>query len=394
MDNNLSRLNAIKSALAQREESALRPFACFSTSAIRRKAEESEDSNMEVRQAFSMDADRILHSLAFTRYLDKTQVFSLIHNDHLTYRGLHVQMVSKIGRTIGRALGLNEDLIEAAALGHDIGHPPFGHDGENFLSSLTQEAGIGRFCHNLQSIQSLEKIERKGRGWNLTLQTQDAIMCHNGEAYAETLTPGPQLDFEQIDLRIRQSKADPDMDLIPMTLEGCVVRMADSIAYVGRDLEDGIRLDIVNRNQIPDDCRKILGETNGTIVFSLVTDLVANSLGKNFLQFSQETAKALETLKQFNYKFIYKNPAIKEHLTGIQDIFRYFFDTYLTALETDKRDSIIFTDFLRGKDSAYVENHGSAEIVRDFIAGMTDSYFVRHAPENLAPRWVDDLRKK
>ncbi len=184
---NLSKIRHIKESLDQGEKSLLRPFACFSASGKRRHQEPKAET--EFRQEFSVDADRILHSLGFSRYPDKTQVFSLIRNDHLTHRSLHVQMVSRIGRTLGRLLGLNQDLIEAASLGHDMGHPPFGHDGERFLSALTQEAGIGRFCHNLQSIQFLDRIERKGRGWNLTLQTLDAIMCHNGEAAANRLAP-------------------------------------------------------------------------------------------------------------------------------------------------------------------------------------------------------------
>ncbi len=412
IEQNLAKIRHIKDSLDHREQGFLRPFACFSTSAVRRHHEPRQDT--EFRQSFSVDADRILHSLGFTRYPDKTQVFSLIRNDHLTYRGLHVQMVSKIARTIGRALGLNQDLIEAAALGHDIGHPPFGHDGEHFLSGLTQEAGIGRFCHNLQSIQFLDRIERKGRGWNLTLQTLDAIMCHNGEAAANRLAPDAawafsggsgsdsgsdqeqadiQQAFTRLDIRIRNCQADPALDLVPMTLEGCAVRMADSIAYIGRDLEDAIRLGVVAREQIPKDAEKMLGKTNGTIVFSLVTDLIANSLGKPFLAFSPETAQALESLKRFNYKAIYTNPAIKRHLTGIKDIFRYFFDTYLTDLANDNRESIVFTEFLKDMDDSYVQSHSHAEMVRDFIAGMTDTYFVNHAPKSLAPQWIDDLNR-
>ncbi len=238
-------------------------------------------------------------------------------------------------------------------------------------------------------------------GWNLTLQTLDAIMCHNGEAAANRLAPDTswavslgqpadiQKAFSALDMRIRKIQADPSLDLVPMTLEGCVVRMADSIAYMGRDLEDAIRLGVISRSQIPESAGNILGTTNGTIVFSLVTDLTANSLGKPFLEFSPETAHALETLKRFNYEAIYTNPDIKRHLTGIQDIFRYFFETCLADLANDNRDSIVFRQFLEDMDPSYVQSHSHAEIVRDFIAGMTDSFFVRHAPEKLAPKWID-----
>ena len=178
MNDNLKKARELKSLLDLREEKYLCSLACFSSTAIRRHKEQYKEN--EYRQSFSADADRILNSLAFTRYIDKTQVFSLIDNDHLTHRVIHVQLVSRIARTIGRYLGLNEDLIEAASLGHDIGHAPFGHDGERFLSRFTHEHGAGFFHHNLQSIQLLDSIEKNGKGWNLSLQTMDAIICHNG----------------------------------------------------------------------------------------------------------------------------------------------------------------------------------------------------------------------
>ena len=181
MNDNLKKARELKGILDLREEKNLCSLACFSSKAIRRH-EEKYTAN-EYRQSFSADSDRILNSLAFTRYIDKTQVFSLINNDHLTHRVIHVQLVSRIARTIGRYIGLNEDLIEAASLGHDIGHTPFGHDGERFLSKLTHEHGAGFFHHNLQSIQFLDRIEKNGTGWNLSLQTMDAIICHNGEVH-------------------------------------------------------------------------------------------------------------------------------------------------------------------------------------------------------------------
>src|SRR3989339_1085303 len=163
-----SPLDMIKMALNKREEEYLSPVAVLSSTCLRREYEEPRD--LGYRQEFSLDVDRILHSMAYTRYIDKTQVFYLIRNDHITHRVLHVQLVSKVARTIGRFLGLNEDLIEAIALAHDIGHPPFGHDGEKVLATLCESAGIGSFLHNVQSVQFLDKVERKGKGWNLSLQ--------------------------------------------------------------------------------------------------------------------------------------------------------------------------------------------------------------------------------
>jgi dGTPase len=371
------------------EQNALRSLACLSSLALRRHPEDR--SRNEYRQAFSQDADRILNSMAFTRYIDKTQVFSLIQNDHLTHRVLHVQLLSRVARTIGRYLGLNQDLIEAAALGHDIGHPPFGHDGERFLSRLTQAHHAGYFHHNVQSIQFLDKIERHGAGWNLSLQTLDAILCHDGESHVRRIFPHGPRTFDDLDDMIQAFSRTEQTGYPPMTLEGCVVRMADTISYIGRDLEDGIRLGLITREQIPEPCRRLLGSTNGTIVFTLVTDLIAESLDQPFIGFSGDIADALETLKAFNYRHIYKNPAIKQHLGTIEAIYEHLFHQYLTDLEKDNRSSVIFTRFMAGMSDTYQNPHSFAQIVRDFIAGMTDSYFIRQAPAHLRPQPVDHV---
>ncbi len=379
----------LKDLLNQREENHLFALACFSKSARRRRKEKFSDN--EYRQAFSSDSDRILNSMAFTRYIDKTQVFSLINNDHLTHRVIHVQLVSRVARTIGRYLGLNEDLIEAASLGHDIGHAPFGHDGERFLSSLTQQNGAGFFHHNLQSIQFLDKIEKKGRGWNLSLQTMDAIVCHNGEVHSKQLSPKKDRTFDEFDRMLETMRENQAGDEIPMTMEGCVVRMADTISYIGRDLEDAIRLKLVDREKIPADCKKILGQTNGTIVFNLVTDLIRTSLDNPFIGFSEDISSALKRLKAFNYRYIYKNPVIKRHLSSIKDIFSFLFDTYMNDLEKQNPGSVVFTDFLTGMSDDYRESHTHPEIVRDYISGMTDSYFIRQAPKRLRPETIENV---
>ena len=389
MNDHLKQARELKDLLTQREKENLCALACFSHTAQRRHKEKFTEN--EYRQAFSADSDRILNSLAFTRYIDKTQVFSLINNDHLTHRVIHVQLVSRVGRTIGRYLGLNEDLIEAASLGHDIGHTPFGHDGERFLSKLTHEHGAGFFHHNLQSIQFLDRIEKKGHGWNLSLQTMDAIICHDGEAHSKKLVPQQDRSFEDFDRIMETIKKTKTCNEIPMTLEGCVVRMADTISYIGRDLEDAIRLGLVQREDIPDVCKEILGQTNGTIVFNLVTDLISNSLNQPFIGFSEKVSSALKTLKAFNYKHIYKNPVIKNHLSSIEGIFQFLFEKYLSALERENDQSVIFTDFLNGMSSRYRENHSNPEIVRDYISGMTDSYFIRQAPDHLKPAAIENV---
>lgn len=389
MNDTFEKARELKDLLNLREKENLCDLACFSQDALRRH--KSKFAKNEYRQSFSTDSDRILNSLAYTRYIDKTQVFSLINNDHLTHRVIHVQMVSKIARTIGRYLGLNEDLIEAASLGHDIGHTPFGHDGEIFLSKLTHEHGAGFFHHNVQSIQFLDKIEKTGQGWNLSLQTMDAILCHNGEVHSTQLIPKKDRSFKEFDRMMDTMKKKKANNEIPMTMEGCVVKMADTISYIGRDLEDGIRLGLVKRKDLPDICKQSLGLTNGTIVFSLVTDLISNSLNQPFIGFSEAISSALRKLKTFNYQHIYKNPVIKKHLSSIEDIFCFLFEKYLTALEKENEQSDIFTGFLNGMSFKYRENHSNPEIVRDCISGMTDSYFIRQAPAHLKPHPIENV---
>jgi len=273
-------LHGIMEALNQREAETLSSLATLSRTGIRRCPEKYLD--IGYRQSFAADVDRVLHSHAYTRYIDKTQVFYLIHNDHITHRVLHVQLVSKIARTIGRFLGLNEDLIEAIALGHDIGHAPFGHDGERFLSDLCRQNDIGYFQHNVQSLQFLEKVERKGKGWNLCLQTLDGILCHDGEVHNEALEPCKEKTFESLKREMTRKRIEPETELVPMTLEGCVVRMADTISYIGRDIEDAIRLNLIKREDLPEKSVARLGHTNGTIVYHLVTDIIQNSYGKSY----------------------------------------------------------------------------------------------------------------
>jgi len=373
----------MKEILNQREREFFSPLAAFSDSAIRRRRDPRVENGY--RQNFSIDADRILNSLAYTRYIDKTQVFSLIKNDHLTHRVLHVQLVSRVARTIGRYLGLNEDLIEAISMGHDLGHPPFGHDGEKILSELTCEHGAGYFHHNLQSIQLLEKIEHKGDGWNLSLQTLDAILCHNGELHATELKPVRNRTFEEFDQLLSSMMSTKEADPIPMTMEGCVVRVSDTIAYIGRDIEDSIRLNLIKRDELPRRSVQLLGNTNGTIVYNLTTDIITTSFREPYISFSEEVSDALRELKSFNYSRIYGNPAIKRHLKSVQQIYTHLFELFLNDLESGRRESIMCRNFLANLPEAYQQGHSHAEIVRDFISGMTDSFFISQAPRSLHP---------
>jgi dGTPase len=372
-----------RSQLDKGQAKRLSHLAACDSDAVRRAPEERRDT--DYRQSFSIDVDRILHAHAYARYIDKTQVFSLIKNDHITHRVLHVQLVSKIARTIGRYLGLNEDLIEAIALGHDIGHAPFGHDGERCLSVCCQHHGIGAFHHNVQGVQFLDKVERKGLGWNLCLQTLDGILCHDGEVHNQTLHPRGDKSFDTLDreqaLKIKNSRT----GLMPMTLEGCVVRMADTVAYIGRDIEDAIRLNLIDRSDLPRDSVECLGSTNGTIVFNLVTDIIQNSFQKDYVAFSPDVSQALQGLKHFNLERIYLNPRIKAHSSALMNLFDLLFERYLVDINSENMSSVIFSQFLNGMSPAYTENHSSAEIVRDFIAGMTDAYFLNQCPKDKRP---------
>lgn len=381
---NRERLLAVREALEDREQDQLSPYACLSRRAIRKRSDEEVEKGH--RQSFSVDADRILHSLAYSRYIDKTQVFYLLKNDHVTHRVLHVQLVSKIARTIGRLLRLNEDLIEAISLGHDIGHTPFGHDGERFLSGLCESHGIGRFLHSVQSVRFLETIERKGKGWNLTLQVLDGIFCHDGEVHSQVLKPDSEKDFERFEAQMQKKEEDPSQDCWPMTLEGCVVRMADTISYIGRDIEDAIRLGLIARGDIPEPCIKTLGNTNGTIVYRLVEDLVSTSLEKPHVELSPEVGEALKALKDFNHDHIYRNPLVKQQTHKVKLMFELLFDQYLHDLAEGNGASDVFKEFLDGMADAYRERTPHAVIVRDFIAGMTDDYFLNQCHKRLIPQ--------
>ncbi len=381
--NNSEYLNKIKKGLDEAEGKRLSKYACLSKTAVRR--DEEENIFKGHRQNFSLDTDRILHSMAYSRYIDKTQVFYLVKNDHITHRVLHVQLVSKISRTIGRLLMLNEDLIEAIALGHDIGHAPFGHDGERFLSRLSLDYGIGHFQHNLQSVRFLEKIERKGRGWNLTLQVLDGILCHDGEIHNKKLHPEAGKNFEIMAKEISEKEKDPHFEILPMTIEGCVVRMADTISYVGRDIEDAIRLGIIKRQDIPENCRKSLGETNGTIVYSLVEDLVENSLDKPYICFSDKISSSLKELKDFNRDRIYMSETFFKQTAKLELMFRLMFERYYEDLKTENNSSEIYGEYLRGMSEEYRETSSKAMVVSDFMAGMTDEYFLSQCHKYLFP---------
>lgn len=353
-------------------EDNISKYACKDSDAIRINEEKSD-----FRSAFFRDIDRIIYSLSYTRYIDKTQVFSNSTNDHISKRITHVQFVSKIARTIGRVLNLNEDLIEAIGLGHDLGHAPFGHIGESILNEICQKNNLGYFSHNIQSVRVLYTLEKKGQGSNITLQVLDGIMCHNGEVLLQKYQPQKK-SKEEFLLEYKNCYNDKNIlnNLTPMTLEGCVVRICDVIGYIGRDLEDGIRLNIIKPEDIPNNIIKILGKNNKEIINNIVLDVIKNSYNKPYIQMSDSVYKAVNDLLKFNYKRIYGNANSKDQIDNYKVMFNYLFHTYLKQLKDKDIKQDIYTTFLNDMSNDYLTNNSKERIVIDYISGMTDDFFI------------------
>jgi dGTPase len=377
--------NILKNNL-KKELKTLSENACLSKSAIRYYKDKIPDKK-NIRPPFFHDTDRIIHSLAYTRYIDKTQVFYLFENDHITHRVLHVQLVSKIARVIGRALSLNEDLIEAISLGHDLGHVPYGHDGERKLTELLQRETNEFFCHNAQSVRALQLIEQKGKGLNLTLQVLDGILCHNGELMLEQYNP----DYNKTKDTFLEEYENCwkiegySKNIISMTLEGCVMRISDVIAYIGRDLEDAITLGLIKRRDIPKSVSEIIGNTNGLIIDNLALDIINNSFGKNYIKLSQEKFESLKEFYKFSKEAIYQNPKKSYQDDKIKNMFDVLFDKYLNDLDSDNVNSTIVKFYLKNMNKEYRDSTSNPRIVCDYIAGMTDDFFNKEFKDTMIP---------
>lgn len=366
-------LEKIKKEILKREDN-LSSYATHSSSAIRLKDEE-----VDIRPAFFRDVDRIIHNISYTRYIDKTQVFSFRDNDHISHRVVHVQLVSKIARTIGRCLGLNEDLIEAIALGHDIGHVPIGHIGESILNEISKKELNEYFMHNVQSVRTYMNIDNNGNGENLTVQVLDGILCHNGEVLNNIYEPiftKTKEDFLK-EYNDCYTVLETSKKIRPMTLEGCVVRISDVIAYIGRDVEDAIQLGVINRSDIPEDVTKVLGNNNREIVNNIILDIIENSYGKPYIKLSESIYEAIDKLKDFNYKNIYAKANDETTLKYYKKAFNILYSKYLSDLEYTKKDSEIYTLFIDNMSGDYISNTSNKRIVIDFIAGMTDNFFIK-----------------
>jgi len=377
------KLNTIAQNVELKESEIYSELATQNLKATRKLVEK----DYRIRPPFAIDRDRIMYSGAFRRYTGKTQVvyFASLLDEQLTSRSLHTISVAQIAKTIGRFLSLNVDLIDAIALGHDLGHPPFGHDGEVFLSEVSQKYGIGYFHHNIQSLRTVDIIAKKGLGLNLTFQTRDGIISHNGEVHNQVLEPDSKKSEKDLLKYIRRMQKGDIIDTKPATLEGCVVRITDTIAYVGQDIEDAIRIGLIKRKDIPEKPKKLFGDSNGQIIEKLVNDVVLQSYEKNYVSFSDEISEALQELKEFNYKKIYKSEKLKTNHSKIKQGFNILFEHYLKILENSDTSSELFFHFLDSKSAAYKENNKPEIIVRDFMAGMTDRYFSKMLKKLVLP---------
>lgn len=357
----------------EKHEAGLSCYACPD-----KDAKYLRDFNADIRTPFFRDIDKVIYSLAFIRYMEKTQVFSDKTDDHLQRRMLHVQYVSKIARTIGRALGLNEDLIEAAALGHDLGHTPFGHTGEKILDKISRELGEGYFMHNVNSVRQLLFIENGGKGHNISVQVLDAIMCHNGEMVSNEYHPLKKTSDDFIKEYYECYKnMDTAKYLRPMTLEGCVVRISDIIAYLGRDIEDGVRKGLITFEDVPKNITNVLGKSNSEIINTIILDIIKNSEGEDCIKLSEDVFNAINDLKKFNYENIYYKSMTDDDRNYLEVLFHKMAKKLLLDLETHNEDSPIYEDFIVNMSKDYLKDNSNERIVIDYISGMTDDYFYK-----------------
>jgi dGTPase len=360
----------------QQEIQRLHPKAALSRTHSRFLSEEKDH-----RLPYKRDVDRIVHSKAFARYSDKTQVVYLVDNDHITHRALHVQLVSNFARGIAEILRLNLDLVEAIALGHDVGHPPFGHEGEGYLSALSEEYGNGPFAHPLQSCRLFTEIEPL----NLGLEVYDGFLCHDGGMCGTKLQPRYGKTWEDHHTDAKNKSISPDNNIWPGTLEGCLVKICDTMSYLGRDIEDAISLDILSRETVPN---TLLGNSNRDILSILASDIIKNSYEKDYIAISDEVYDALKVLRAFNFEHIYMHPKLKRESKKIQFSYRILFETLLNDLQKHKEQSYIWKNYVHNKTERYISQTTSVQMIVDFISGMTDRFFIKTLERLVVPKSI------
>jgi len=348
--------------------------------------ERIEPRKEDIRGPFFRDQTAIIHSFPYRRLKHKAQVFFAPNNDHVCTRIEHSLHVAAIGQTIARGLKLNEEMTYAIGLGHDLGHGPFGHAGEKVLAEKCKD--VGGFVHELHGLRVVDKLGNRGKSLNLTYGVRDGIVCHCGEQPEQEVEPRKdKRDLSTIKRR----------DGHPCSYEGCVARMSDRIAYLGRDLEDAIYGGFVKRREVPRRIEKELGETNGEIIDTLVLDVIATSKERGVIAISEEKFKVLMDLHNFSNDKIYKHEAILRYIDYCERIITELFD-YLCGLhlkwgfdlgkysksrvQLDHR----FKRYLGYMKRTYDKEKASAQIiVRDYVAGMTDSYALRCMKEISLP---------
>lgn len=335
------------------------------------------------RPTFVSDVEKILHNPYYNRYSDKTQVFSGYKNDDISRRALHVQLVSRVARNIGQMLNLNLDLIEAAALGHDIGHTPFGHAGERFLNELYYEKTGRIFNHNVHSVRVLDKIVKR----NMSLQVLDGVLCHNGEMEMQEYRPVVLKGFDELDKRIEDCYVDKNANKkqIPSTLEGCVVRVSDIIAYLGKDRQDAEKIGLISGDN--NFINRCIGNSNSEIINNMVVNIVENSYGKEYLCMDKEYFEAFSEAKKENYEIIYGNEKLEAlYNENVKQMFAAVYEELLRQAESGRTDTIFekhhmeyvkeanrFSKYFNMEEYRLEDKN---QLVVDYIASMTDDYFV------------------
>ena len=342
------------------------------------------------RGHYFRDTTAIIHSYPFRRLKHKTQVFFSPKNDHICTRIEHVMHVASVAAAICRGLELDSDLAWAIGLGHDLGHTPFGHVGETVMDELKSESG--GFIHELYSLRVVDYLSNYGKGMNLTYAVRDGIVNHCGEKFEQSIKP----DFQQKDLQAIVAR-----DQYPSTWEAVVVRMADKIAYLGRDVEDAVQLKIIEKQDIPDEVVRVLGGSNSEIISTLVDDVIESSQAGRGIGFSDTIFHAMKVLKEFNYHSIYLNPILSNYhryferilqtlYTYLQEIFKlYGFDTKSYQKEQNLI-AVRYADYVVKMRAFYEEvDRGFTNMPFDYLAGMTDDYAMECASEIMIPKKME-----
>ncbi|MFW5712970.1 MAG: deoxyguanosinetriphosphate triphosphohydrolase family protein [Spirochaetia bacterium] len=342
------------------------------------------------RGHYFRDTTAIIHSYPFRRLKHKTQVFFSPKNDHICTRIEHVMHVASVAAAICRGLDLDPDLAWAIGLGHDLGHTPFGHVGETVMDNLKRESG--GFIHELYSLRVVDYLSNYGKGMNLTYAVRDGIVNHCGEKFEQFIQP----DFEEKNLQHIMAR-----DRYPSTWEGTVVRMADKIAYLGRDVEDAVQLKIIEKKDIPEEVVEVLGSSNSEIISSLVTDVIEASKRAGTIGFSDSIFHAMKLLKEFNYRSIYLNPLLSNYhryferiLRTLYNYLQEIFDLYGFDTESYQKEqnlmAVRYADYVVKMRSFYEEvDGGFTDMPFDYLAGMTDDYAMECASEIMIPKKME-----